>query len=295
MMYVVIVDFNGWQYTRSCLESLSTGRGVDFGIIVVDHGTTDETRSMLAARFPQVVHLAGSPTLWWAGATNLGVREAVKRGADSILLLNNDCTVAPDTISVLKARLDESENAIVAAIPANDGERRSLILPTTCFLLGFPTIYWPWNLRFLTGRRKLIATPLIAGGRAALVPATVFERVGMFDEEHLPHYGADHDFYLRCRSRGVPLYLAPEAKVYVDNTRTSAANDPGRLGLRGFIDTLTDRHSHRNLKDLAALFRRHYPIKSLYLVGLTLNFVRYTLLYLFKRPLFLIRRGEGPA
>ena len=43
--------------------------------------------------------------------------------------------------------------------------------------------------------------------------------------------------------------------------------------------TFRDRRSHRNLRDLSALFRRHYPIRGLYPLGVGLNLLRYSVLY----------------
>ena len=121
-----------------------------------------------------------------------------------------------------------------------------------------------------------------------LIPASVFERVGLLDEIRLPHYGSDHDFYLRCRNHGVPLYIALDAYVDIDEKSTTQASRLGEMNIAQFVDSLTNPRSHRNLKDLSALFKKHYPIKGLYLVGVVLNMLRYFATYLYKRLAYLL-------
>ena len=92
----------------------------------------------------------------------------------------------------------------------------------------------------------------------------MFTLLGLFDEEQLPHYGSDHDFYLRARRHGIPLYVATRAFVNIDNTRTTLADNPGTLSPAEFLHSLRSIRSHRNLRDVTALFRKHYPIPSLF-------------------------------
>jgi GT2 family glycosyltransferase len=130
---------------------------------------------------------------------------------------------------------------------------------------------------------RLLPTKLIVGGRGAVLPAEVLARNGLFDEECLPHYGADHDFYLRARKRGIALYTVTEAIVDVDATRSSAASHPGRLTLREFVETLSSVRSHRNIPHMVELFRRHYPVRHLHMIGVALCAARYCVVYAWAR------------
>jgi GT2 family glycosyltransferase len=289
-LHIVITDFNGFAQTRRCLDALRASRFQDFTALVVDHGTTDETRTRLASAYPEVFRIEGSKDLWWTGATNLGVREALTRGADAVMLLNNDCYVTPDTVGILVALAHEHPDAILAPVQRDLASGKiTAISIRSSLAFGFPTVPGPRHLTPEMIQARLRPVQLIAGGRGVIISARAFAQVGLFDEEQLPHYWADHDFYISARRHGIPLYVATQAYVDVDNTRTTTAETPERLSFSKFLDTFTDRRSHRNLRDVTALFRKHYPIPHLHMAGVFLYLSRYTVVYLAHRSRHHIR------
>jgi GT2 family glycosyltransferase len=290
-LFIVIAAFDRWPQTHTCLTHLLSGTDTGFEIIVVDHGRDESTRAGLAAGFPRVVRLAGTPDMWWTAATNAGIREALRRGADTVMLLNNDCYADSGMIMTLKQHQETAGEVIIA--PVQRSLQSGAILTrrmTTCLLLGFTTLVQPGRSLYRPREHRLFRTALIVGGRGVMIPSGILEKVGLLNEVDLPHYGADHDFYLRCRKHGVWLYIASDALLDVDEETTSISTRLGNLSAKDFLRTLGDRHSHRNIRELTALFRLHYPIPGLYLLGVVLNLVRYTGVYLFARIANLARR-----
>ena len=287
-LHIVIPTFNGWQQTRRCLLALRESTCQDFHVIVVDHGSTDETKPALLTEFPEVECVLGDESLWWAGATNLGIRQAIASSAQRIMLLNNDCYMTPDTIGKLLQYSDQCNDiSIVAPLTKDLLSGKVLNLGfTTCLWLGFPSIRLPSIcMPRQSACEGLITTRLIMGGRGVIIPTKVFQQIGLLDEKNLPHYLADHDFYLRCQKAGISLMIAMDAQLSVDNTRTTIANQSSNMTFMDFRETWSSRKSHRNLKDLKAFFKKHYPIRLLYPLGVGLNFVRYTLQYVGTRLL----------
>ena len=283
-LFIVIPVFNGWPQTQKCLDSLQASDYDTIEVIIVDHGSTDETPASLPLLFPQVTHIIADSTLWWAGAVNVGVRYALSKGARFIMLLNNDCTVEKDTITRLMAYFHDPEKKVIAPIQLDfQTERIVGGVADHCFLLGFPTLIFPWKTKLSRSSQKLMTTRLILGGRGVVIPSEVFQKAGIFDEHNLPHYGADHDFYLRVRQKGIPLYIAANAVVKVDSTRTTSAHSVEKMDLRSFYQTLTDKRSHKNVKYLTALFKKHYPFNKLYFLGVVFNLARYFSIFLIKK------------
>jgi GT2 family glycosyltransferase len=287
---IIIPVLNRWEQTRTCLQYLYAGTDLGFSVIIVDHGSTDGTRAGLAQEFPQVTRLPGTLEMWWTGATNVGIRAALQQGAAYIMLLNNDCYFEPGTLATLRQHATAAGAAVIAPVQRSLQLSRILTRPmTTGFLLGFTTLLLPGRHLYRPDEHRLIGTRLIIGGRGALIPASVFDRVGLLNEQDLPHYGSDHDFYLRCRQHGVPLFIASDAVLDVDEDTTTLSTRLGSMPLRAFVRSLRDRRSHRNLRELGALFRLHYPIPGLYPLGVTLNLARYTCVYLLARLAYLFR------
>lgn len=279
-LFIVIPVLNHWEQTRTCLQRLMSGSDTAFTVIVVDHGSTDGTRAALQREFPSVVRIEGTLDMWWTAATNLGMREALRLGATDIMLLNNDCYVEPGTLACLREHQTDAGKAVIAPVQRSLQSSRILTRRmTTCFLLGFPTLMLPGRTMYRPDEHRLLRTSLIIGGRGVLIPADVLEKIGLLNETDLPHYGSDHDFFLRCRRQGVSLYIASDAVVDIDDTSTTLATKYGEMPFSRFLATLKDRRSHRNLPELTALFRLHYPIPGLYLLGVALNLLRYTMVY----------------
>lgn len=286
-LYIVIADFNGYEQTRRCLQAIFACKDVPFVVVLVDHGTCDETEVGVSVEFPDVFRVKGSADLWWTGATNLGIKVALQQGAEVIMLLNNDCYVTACTLQSMLEYGNLQPEAIIAPVQ-RDWKSGALLAinARSCLLLGFLTRPGPRQIE--SNMPALLPVELIIGGRGVVISRSVFERIGLFDEQHLPHYGADHDFYMRARKAGVNLYTATRVLVDIDNSRTTMADQPERLDFRQFLQTLRSIRSHRNVKDVSALFRKHYPIPRCYGVGVALYIVRYCLVYALKRTLYLL-------
>lgn len=287
---VVITDFNGWAQTEVCLQHLRASSYRDFHVIVVDHGTTDETANGLAT-FAECTRVAASPDLWWTGATNVGIRKAMELGATRIMLLNNDGYVTPTTLAELMVGVSAYPDHVIAPVQRGTSSDAVVVARAgTCFTLGFPTIVLPYMRKLTSGVGGLVPTRMIIGGRGVIVPVSVFDSVGLFDEAALPHYAADHDFYMRCRQHDVALRIAPTASVAIDDTRTTIAKNLGSMKLAEFVASFSNPRSHRNIATLRTLFGRYYPIRPLYYVGVALNVLRYAISYLVARLLAPLRR-----
>src|SRR5437868_2916453 len=92
---VIVPVLNGSYVLKDCLRAVFASHDADYDCIVVDDGSTDDSRA-IAAEFPvTIVTLAGAPH-GPAYARNRGVREA--RG-DIVLFVDADVAIQPDTLS----------------------------------------------------------------------------------------------------------------------------------------------------------------------------------------------------
>jgi GT2 family glycosyltransferase len=96
---VVLVNWNGPTDTLATLASLDRARAataLDLRPLVVDTGSTDDSRARFAAERPDVPVLATGENLGFAGGNLAGIRRALADPAVAwVLLLNTDVEVDP--------------------------------------------------------------------------------------------------------------------------------------------------------------------------------------------------------
>ena len=84
---VVIPNWNGRQFLKTCLDSLKAQTYDDVEIIVVDNGSSDGSRTFITEYYPEVRLIALKQNRGFTGACNLGMEAA---SGEYIALLNND-------------------------------------------------------------------------------------------------------------------------------------------------------------------------------------------------------------
>jgi GT2 family glycosyltransferase len=105
---VVVCTYNGGSTLDQCLRSLLDLRYPDYEVIVVDDGSTDDTRNIVA-RFPEVrvIHQANQGL---SAARNVGLYAAT--GA-IVAYTDSDCFADPDWLTRLVYQLERSGAAAV--------------------------------------------------------------------------------------------------------------------------------------------------------------------------------------
>ena len=113
-LVVAILNWNGYDLTRSCLISALRLAATTFRILVVDNGSAEPEAQRLAGEFGvQVEALALPGNLGVGGGYNAAIRWARDCGAKYVLLLNND-TIVDDPM--LARRLIDACGADVFAV-----------------------------------------------------------------------------------------------------------------------------------------------------------------------------------
>lgn len=283
---VAIAVHNSRDQTRNCLDSLLRSDCCNLHIVVVDDGSYDGTWEMLKRDYPSVVVLLGDGNLWWTGGNNRAIEACLEAGCDYVLLLNPDVILKPDTILQLLVAASKNPNTIISPVVVRHdrpkivwwaGSRWQPLIP------WFPLI---WMNRYIfkagTPVSKLPAEPFFtseAHGRGVLVPGNVFKRIGLYDIEHLPHYGADTDFSFRATSAGFAILIVPQIRVRLHVENTGLKPTVTRQGaLKGFGDYLTQRKNGEAIKVWWHITQRHLPWYSAlpsYLAILGWNSYRY--------------------
>jgi GT2 family glycosyltransferase len=200
-LVAVVLNWNGGDDTLTALRSLD---GIE--TICVDNGSTDGSDGAVAERFPDVELLRTGANLGFAGGNNAGLRRALERGADWILLLNNDATAEPGLQEALERAAAARPDAGLLACTILDPDGSVQYAGATFNArLGYSGRV---STRRLPGLRDVGR----ADGAALAVSRDAVERAGYLDDS-LFMYVEDVDWSLRMRAAGFAVVLVPDALV----------------------------------------------------------------------------------
>ncbi|SHK88777.1 glycosyltransferase family 2 protein [Hymenobacter psychrotolerans] len=267
MLCIVIPVFNRLAYTRACLDSLRAQTEQSFRVIVVDDGSTDGTAEALATDYPEVTVLPGTGSLFWTAGVNLGLRHALSQGASWLMTMNNDVVAYPDFVARMLEAANSRPPALYGAFELDARTRQ-------------PVYAGGWlNWRTGSFRRLLDDVPPAQRqgqwpteclpGRGLLIPRAVFERIGLFAADILPHYYADYDFTHQARLAGFEVYLNFDACLGTYPDESGDQRNRDQRSLRNYYQHLFSIRGGANLRDFTAFARRNCPPRDLPLCLLT--------------------------
>jgi GT2 family glycosyltransferase len=217
--------------------------------VICDHGSTDGTTAKIKSRFPDVVVINADDSLWWTGAINICVKYVLQQAApdDYLLTLNNDNELPIDYLEELAKYSKKYPHSVLASAKydiatgklAAEGHWQSW-LTAKAKVVTFAKNHLPSDENVIEVNHT--------SGRGAMFPIKVFQNLGLYDEAHLPHYGADYDFSHKAMRAGFPIYVCKTCRVlaHVDATGMTAVRD--QFSIKGFINYLTSIRSPANLK-----------------------------------------------
>jgi GT2 family glycosyltransferase len=192
---VVMPVYNAEATLAECLTRLCNSAPHDAEIVVVDDGSTDQSRA-IAAGFPvRIVPTAGR--VGPAAARNLGARVAE---GDVVFFIDSDVMVRPDTVARMVESFGESEIDGVVGVQAADMRHRNLASQ-------YKNLWMRWTYVRQTGDVPLFYTT------AAAIRRDAFLRAGGFDQGYTDPNVEDTAFGQKLARLGIRVKVMPELEV----------------------------------------------------------------------------------
>ena len=229
---VCIANWNCVELLRRCLQSLyDLPQGVPFEVVITDNGSTDGAADMVAAEFPDVQLIRNAQNLGFSRANNQAA--ALATGA-YYFFLNNDTELEPYTLLRLMDVADGLPNLgmLGPKLRGSTGEVQISYRsrPTIAALLHRVSVLrWTGLFRqaYYQYRRDTFhehgtRTVDVLMGAAVLLPRTVFQAVGQWDEQY--RFGAeDLDLSTQVAKHGDVIYTS-DVEVLHHGRVSSRAN-----------------------------------------------------------------------
>ncbi|MBE7532906.1 MAG: glycosyltransferase family 2 protein [Chloroflexi bacterium] len=243
-VYIIVLTWNNWEDTVVCLQSLQRLTYPIYQVVVVDNGSTDGTVTHIEHAYPEVHLIQNGRNLGFAAAANVGMRYAMMQRASYVLLLNNDA-IAPPTL------LDELIGYVTTLPDVG------MATPPLSYRDASQTLWFAGSKRHWLTMESVDFGPIgpkrhsqadvchpvdYIFGTAMLIPTSVLQRVGLFDEKLYLYY-EDMDLSLRIQAAGYKLYYIPMTSV--------------QHGVSGSTRSLSSMRHYHKARSSVIFFRKH--------------------------------------
>lgn len=273
----VIVNYNTWQFTTACVESLLVCAHPGHTIIVVDNASVNESAEKLSAFFgtlcssmileselshtqefrtntATIVLIRSKANVGYAAGNNIGLRWGLRDPDHTFFwILNNDTLVAPDTLAQLIRYANRDENCNKGLIGS-----RLMYADAPEIIQAIGGYYNPWSglsHHVADGEQNpdaaisLIDSITYVVGAACFLRRNLLENVGLMTEDYFLYF-EDNDWSVRAERKGFPNGVCLASKVYHRDGGTTKAD-------RRRWPSLVIEYYHARNK--IRFTKRHYP------------------------------------
>jgi GT2 family glycosyltransferase len=215
---IVIVNWNDYDETVQCLKSLESISYPNYDVTVVDNGSHDASGERLGWQFANHRHIRLEENRGFTGGNNVAIESALNRGADYVLLLNNDTIVTPNFLEPLVERMES--NPKIAAVtgkiyyaPAAAGGRSNILWYAGSFRkwwMGFSHYGIDEEDR---GAYDVAQEVAYASGCEMLLRSSVLRQLGPLSDDYFA-YWEESDWCQRARKAGYVAYYEPKSVIF---------------------------------------------------------------------------------
>lgn len=229
---IIVLAVNSFDLIKNVLKDIAKldTSDIETECVIVDNGSNDGLQEYVKDyKLPNMdfKYLRNSSNLGFAEGNNVGIKYALKNGADYCLLLNNDMILQEDLLTKLVNFIKKNPKV-------------GLVSPKIYFAKGYEfhkdryndrdlgKVIWyaggkiDWNNVYTshigvdevdTGQYDKTIKTDIANGACLLIRKEVFEKIGLLDKE-LFLYWEDTDFCQRAIRSGFDVVYYPGTAVW---------------------------------------------------------------------------------
>jgi GT2 family glycosyltransferase len=195
-VWVVVLNYRGWDDTRQCLASLQPAMARGATIVLIDNGGEDAVAAAMGQEFPGVEVIVSRVNGGFSAGNNLGIDRALAAGARKVLILNNDMVVV---------------DGLFERLLAPDVAAFGIVGPGVAYM-DEPKVRMPTAFRFCPSGQEAIFDPVepvgdgvepvdVVMGCAMWIDAAVLRDVGRFHEPYFLQH-EESDYCLMASARG---------------------------------------------------------------------------------------------
>jgi hypothetical protein len=224
---IIILTIDSLAMTREQLSNIAKldTKGIEAECVVVDNGSGDGTEKAIKnLKLPNMAYkfIQSGANLGFGGGNNIGIKDAIGRGSEYVILMNNDL-VLPEDMLVKTVKYMQENPGVGLASPKmyfapgyefhKDRYKKSELGKVFWYAGGI--IDWKNVLsshkgvdEVDQGQYETAAETDFANGACVIIRSEVFKKVGYFDDS-LFLYWEDADFSERAKKTGYKVMYFP--------------------------------------------------------------------------------------
>lgn len=239
---IIILNWNGWQDTIECLESLLAVSNVGFEVVAVDNASSDgsvqrllkwaqsydiplfdfskpcqqllrDTPKRKTTGLQRIVLFSLPENIGFCAGNNLGLKQAQVNGIPYAVILNNDTLVDPNFLFPLIEYAEANPSVGLLGCQIRYAEERGKV-----WWAGGMFNYWLGSKRLYDRKstdqvpREPYRTQWVSGCMT-FIPLSVFSQIGGYDERFFI-WCDEWDLSLRVERAGYKMLVVPSAVIY---------------------------------------------------------------------------------
>ena len=248
---IILVNWNGFEHTIKCINSLRDLTYRNYEVIVVDNGS-DPKELIELKKITNIKLIENGSNLGFTGGNNVGMSYAYSSGFDCIMLLNNDTTVEPGFLEpLLQVLIDDNVGAVQPKI----------------YSMHESNVLWSAGGTFnkLTGKPKTRGAGEYDEGHydcdrdldwitgcCLTFRKEMIDKVGYLNDLYFIMC-EDVDWSLRAKNLGLSLQYVPESRILHFESASAKSSIKSSEGTRSPL------RQYQNVRNHLFIIRKYVP------------------------------------
>ncbi len=217
---IIVINWNNYDDTKECLNSLGKVTYPDYKIIVIDNNSSDGSGERIKNEFPQYAYIQNKENLGFAEGNNVGIEHALGEKADFVWILNNDVIVKPDSlVELVKATEKFDKIGILGS--------KIYYYPETLKIFSAGAEIIPWSGKSVSlgqdeldnGQYDKVKEVDYISGCSLFISANMLNEVGLLDKRYFMYY-EEADLAVRARKKGWKVMYIPASIIWHKHAST---------------------------------------------------------------------------